>query len=298
MNRQISGAVIGIMIWLGSVSQSQAQLNPLGAQFYCNQYLGNPALAGITEGLDLGLNVRRQWSKLPGGPTTQAVTAEYGFERVGVGFNAYNDKAGLLRRTRAMATYAYHLPIAESHQLHFGISMGIMDEGVDEKAVNGDEGDLAVARFNERPMYVDGDLGIAYSGNRWVMQVAVPNVRNYLASEEQNTTVSPSFFAAASYRFPIAGGLLTGAEPKIAYRDFNQRGSLWDVGIKLAFADDAVSVFSLYHSSKNISFGAGGVIKGKLHVYGIYNAQTASTMRNEVGGNFELSINWLLPPRR
>src|SRR5690606_5521479 len=128
MNRQILGVIVSMMVWFGSVLQGRAQLNPLGAQFYGNQYLGNPAMAGITGGLDLGLNVRRQWSKLPGGPTTQAVTAEYGFERVGLGFNASNEKAGLLRRTRAMATYAYHLPIAETHQLHFGISMGIMDE--------------------------------------------------------------------------------------------------------------------------------------------------------------------------
>lgn len=64
--------------------------------------------------------------------TTTAITgitftADYGFSKVGLGLSVLNDKARLQRQTRVVGTYAYHLPLSESQNLHFGVSFGFMN---------------------------------------------------------------------------------------------------------------------------------------------------------------------------
>ena len=82
---------------LGLAPASYAQLNPLGQAYFQNQYLANPAMAGLGEGLRVNAGYRQQWTSMPGSPSTQFLTGDYGFKnRVGLGANIYHEKAGLL----------------------------------------------------------------------------------------------------------------------------------------------------------------------------------------------------------
>jgi len=132
-----------LLIWLfAGNQQARAQLNPMGTQYYQNQYLGNPAVAGLEAGLNLNLGYREQWSSVPGAPVAQTLTADYGFtEKLGGGLNIYNDKAGLYSRTRLLAGFAYHLPLGEESHLSFGLSLGFMSERVSEEQIKGDASD-------------------------------------------------------------------------------------------------------------------------------------------------------------
>ncbi|WP_235524284.1 PorP/SprF family type IX secretion system membrane protein, partial [Pedobacter sp. Hv1] len=108
--KNIYAITAGVLLLLGLGTTASAQLNPLGSQYYNNQYLINPAFAGMGQGLKLNAAYRKLWSGIPGSPLTQNITADYGFGKVGVGLNVNNESAGLLRQTRAVASYAYHLP--------------------------------------------------------------------------------------------------------------------------------------------------------------------------------------------
>ncbi len=294
MRTNISTVMGIVALLLSWATPSRAQLNPFGAQFFYNQYLGNPAMAGITSGWGVGLNARRQWSSIPGGPASQAITVEYGFDRVGLGLNVYNDKAGLMKRTRGVLTYAYHLPLNESQRLHFGLSLGLADERITGGLV-GDGGDIAVGRFNERPAFIDGDLGVAYTSSRLNVQVALPDIRAYLRDNEQDLVENPLFFTAVSYKVPLsAGGLLSSVEPKAAFREFRKNERLWDAGAKLAFSNDAASIYAMYHNTKRMSFGLGGFIASTIHVYGIFSTETTAIAQQHVGNNFELSLKLVL----
>lgn len=45
-------------------TKANAQLNPLSSQYFLNQYQINPAYAGLTDGLNVNLNYRKQWSNI------------------------------------------------------------------------------------------------------------------------------------------------------------------------------------------------------------------------------------------
>ncbi len=125
-----------------SISNSTAQINPLGAQYFQNQYLANPAMAGYQSGMRLNLGYRNQWDNIPGSPKNISVTGDYGTEKVGVGINFFKDEAGLLNRSRIQASYAYHLPLNDdSQKLHFGISLGIQTERLNNQAIVGSPND-------------------------------------------------------------------------------------------------------------------------------------------------------------
>src|ERR1044072_2452792 len=93
------------------LDNSLGLLEPSGTQWFQNQYLANPAMAGIDSGMHLNAAYRRQYNGIDGPPTPSHSSAGAALGRgVGAGFKIFNDEAGLITRPRLAATYAYHLP--------------------------------------------------------------------------------------------------------------------------------------------------------------------------------------------
>ncbi|MET4139712.1 PorP/SprF family type IX secretion system membrane protein [Pedobacter sp. UYP1] len=289
-NLAIWGLITGLFLF--TAKQSYAQLNPLAAMYYQNQYLGNPAMVGIDSGLAFNLAYRAQWNGVPGSPVTQSVTGNYGVtDRMGLGINVSNDKIGLQRWTRAVASYAYHLPLnGKGDQLHFGLSFGFSNERLNENLVNGDPTDVGISQYNQRSTYVDGDFGIAYTASRLTLQAALPNLKSVFHKNDLNNLVDQAtFYTAASYRLAISEGQEgVDVEPKVALRGVKGYDDIFDAGANLIFANKRVNVYGLYHSTKSFTFGLGMQYRG-LNLSGSYTSGT-SALRGYVDGNFELSL--------
>jgi type IX secretion system PorP/SprF family membrane protein len=278
---------------LFSAPEANAQLNPLAGFYYQNQYLGNPAMAGLEKGLNLNLGVRQQWSAMPGSPKTQSVTAEYGTDKkVGLGLNIHNDEAGLIKRTRVLATYAYHLPLNDENQkLRLGISFGFMDDRVMNEQIDGDQGDISVSRFNQRETYIDGDFGVAYTSERLTVQASVPNMKSFFQKDELNAVADRStFFSAVSYSFffPNAVDGL-GVVPKIGFRGVEGFSNIVDIGANFTVANKSASVMAVYHSSQSATFGLGATLKSIGSINANYTTST-SALRGYTSGNFQIGL--------
>jgi type IX secretion system PorP/SprF family membrane protein len=282
--------LIPIVILSISFVKAKAQLNPLSSQYFLNRYQANPAFAGATNGLNVNLNYRKQWSNMPGAPQTQSITGDYQLNKVGLGINVFNEKAGSLQRTKAVATYAYHLPLNnDRQQLHFGASIGILNERIDYSDVNGDLTDQSIATFNNRGSLFDGDFGIAYTSNKINIEAAIPNLRSVIEQENDNNVDRSRFYAAASYK--INTGAASNAleiEPKIAFREIQGFKSLFDAGANFNFANK-LFIMGMYHSSNSASFGAGINYKSSLAIMGFYTTET-SALQGNANGTFEISL--------
>lgn len=279
-----------------TVSQAAAQLTPMGAMYFQNQYLGNPALAGTGSGLDVSLGIREQWSNIPGSPATQALTASYVLnDKVGLGLNVSNDKSGLFKRTRTVASYAYHLPLSgEEQKLSFGLSLGFMNERIATEDIRGNLGDANVSAYNQRESYVDGDFGIAYTSNRFNIQAALPNMKSYFKKDIINADAVDRaiFFSALSYRFQLEGQGSFGLEPKLAYRGIKGMDNIIDVGANLSYANNRINLFGIYHSSNSSTFGL-GLNYQNIGFTGMYSTAT-SALSSYANGNFEVSMKVML----
>lgn len=283
---------LALLLMVFTISnRSQAQLNPLTAQYFNNQYLINPAFAGSTNGIKINSAYRKLWSSFPGSPITQSLTGDYGFNKVGIGLNLYHEKAGLQRQMRVMGSYAYHLSLNEKNdQLHFGLSLGFLNQRLDQTDIYGNPSDPGIGQYNNRKTYLDGDFGIAFTSNKINLQASIPNLKNVLKKEVIKLADVTTFYAAASYKIKFGGdenGL--GLEPKVAYRGVKGFGNIMDAGAQLEFANKQVFVMGLYHSNESATLGLGIDFKKKYLVSGTYTTQTAA-LSDYTNGSFELNL--------
>src|ERR1043165_2874600 len=131
-------------------NHAYAQLTNIQSIYFQNQYLANPAFAGIEKQLNLNMDYHQQWIGVPGSPTLTTFTADYNSgNKVGLGLNVYGNNAGLINKPRIMGTYAYHIRLNDKGaKLSLGLSIGFGDAHISESGIVGDQGDLAVSQFN------------------------------------------------------------------------------------------------------------------------------------------------------
>src|SRR6201996_9660013 len=137
----IKRALYLLILLVCSVRISMAQQLPQYTQYVFNNFLLNPAVAGIENYTDAKLGYRSQWTGLEGAPVTSfiSVNAPLGQDFVngdataspayggvnpssrsytqnyqaaephhGIGFTVVTDKAGPITQTNIDASYAYH----------------------------------------------------------------------------------------------------------------------------------------------------------------------------------------------
>jgi type IX secretion system PorP/SprF family membrane protein len=158
-----------IILFIFSSIQINAQQRPYYTQYIMNNYLINPAVAGIENYWDLKLSHRMQWVGLQDAPVTTYITiqgpvhkAAYNNEtattfhadgqnprgtnywrdytapepHAGVGFTMINDRTGPLNRFAAYGTYAYHVGLSATTNLSAGISAGFTNMSLDASKLN------------------------------------------------------------------------------------------------------------------------------------------------------------------
>jgi len=243
---------------------ANAQLSGLQSMYYQNQYMANPAMAGMEKGLNLNLGYQQQWATMPGSPKLQNFTADYNSgNNVGLGLNVSGDNAGLINRTRVMGTYAYHLSLnGKDDKLNFGLSLGINDTYIDNTKVNGDQGDVQVSNFNQRSIYVDGDFGISYTSQKFTVQAALPNMKTLFFSNDNNNNLEvdrATFFTALSYKIHADNGITI--EPKAAFRGVKGFDNILDAGAQMTMHDYNINFGAMYHSNKSLTFTFGVIVQ-------------------------------------
>jgi type IX secretion system PorP/SprF family membrane protein len=272
-----------------SIGTSQGLLDPSGTQYFQNQYLANPAMAGLDTGLHVNASYRHQWSGVDGSPVTEFFTADYKLgDRVGVGAHLFSDKAGLLNRTRAGLTYAYRIPLGTNQQqLSFGLSADLNFQHLNMKSLDGDQGDPSIGLFNRRENYFEAEFGVAYTDTHWSIQAALPNVRSAFTGSDKGIDGGNVFLTSASYRFMMEGDALTSIEPKLVYRGVRGFDNILDAGVNVSFLNNVLSVMGMYHTSKSVTAGMSVNIAKTIAIQALYSTQTGG-IRSYVDGTYEI----------
>ncbi len=274
--------------------KSQAQINPLGAQYFQNQYLANPAMAGLTQGYEIGTAVKGQWTSIEGAPIVQAVTLTYGSEsrKVGVGLSFYNETAGILKRTSVKGTYTYHLPLNSSADfLDFGLSAGYVGERIDFAKVKGEIDDASLFNFNARQLYFDADFGMTYRKGGLSFQGVLPNLRRLWRKEPiANISDRSRYLLMLSYRLPLDQGS-TSVEPKVVFRNVQNFKNIVDIGAAVDFVDGKLVFNGIYHTTGSVTLGMGTVFEKKLAIMFQYTTNT-SDLQGYSNGEAELAVKY------
>ncbi|GAB3222875.1 PorP/SprF family type IX secretion system membrane protein [Spirosoma arcticum] len=124
--RNIIPAIV-LILALFAVQPAQAQKEVLYSQYLVNPLSINPATAGSRESFHLTAFFRRKWIGLRNAPVTQSVSADgsVGQGRVGLGFQALNDRMGLFAATGVYGSVAYRFNLPALAKLAIGVQGGV-----------------------------------------------------------------------------------------------------------------------------------------------------------------------------
>lgn len=144
----------------GLAQKTFAQQRPHYTQYVLNNFIINPAVAGIENYTDVKISHRHQWVGLQDAPVTTYLTihgplkkSDYakptatGFAaagenprgtaywrdytraepHAGIGLTIINDRTGPLNRFAAYGTYSYHLGISDRTSIALGVSAGVQN---------------------------------------------------------------------------------------------------------------------------------------------------------------------------
>ena len=280
---------------------ANAQTSSFGAGYFQNQYLLNPAMAGLkpTE-LNLNTAYNRESTSVSNGAKTMSFTADYGLsDAVGLGFNLSLDKVGALSTTRIMGSYAYQLKLNDDNQsLHFGLSAGGIQERFNANQIIGDPSDEMLYNFNDRKMQFEADFGIAFQYNGLTLQAVSPNLVSTLRDTEKTVLSQGTLVASAAYKLGFGDASNpVHVEPKVAFRSFKGLKSVIDAGANVDFVQNTINIYGLYHSNKSVTAGIGFKVLDAFQISGAYNSGSDGFSGGTLGSSFELGLRFFTSRR-
>ncbi|MEA3496630.1 MAG: PorP/SprF family type IX secretion system membrane protein [Bacteroidota bacterium] len=122
--------LITLVLLFGSTLLSQKL--PLTNQYLINRYVLSPSYAGVNDGVAVFAGYRDQWVGFKGAPITKMVNINSLVGKsVGVGGMIISDQEGIFNRFYGSLSYAYHLNLADEHNLSFGLSGKFFQNSID-----------------------------------------------------------------------------------------------------------------------------------------------------------------------
>ena len=158
-----------------------------------NYYLVHPSMAGVNlVGGKLRMTARKQWFDQVEAPNLQTMTADVRIsERSGLGLTLFNDQNGYHSQKGAYITYAHHINFNDNiilskrpypskydeiDQLSFGISVGGIQNSLDQTTFDLVDYDPLISGLMENTGYFNVDVGMSYVTSKYYAHLTVKNL--------------------------------------------------------------------------------------------------------------------------
>jgi type IX secretion system PorP/SprF family membrane protein len=325
---------IYLLVFLAfGINASTAQQLPQYTQYVFNNFLLNPAVAGIENYTDAKMGYRSQWTGLNGAPVTSflSINAPIGNDFLegdassfpgggeinpssrlytqnykasephhGIGFTLVTDKAGPITQTNFAANYAYHIGLAPRLNLSVGVAAGLNHISLNTSEITlATPLDPAIANGNNSQWKPDLGIGAwLYSGDFYfgasVQQLLKQNL--YFSTSTTAIDVSktvPHYFFTAGTKIYLSDDVTL--LPSVLVKEIQPVPLTYDINLKASFQDKFWLGGSYRH---NDSFGilAGFNLSSFINVGYSYDI-TTSSLNTVSNGTHEIVIGLLLNNR-
>ena len=325
--------LIGLML-LGSGLVANAQAKSSYNQYILNNFILNPAQAGIENYTDIKVSNRNQWAGINGSPVTTYVTmhkpigktdystsptsntvpgqnprgAQYWKDYTapdphhGIGFIAMVDKAGYINRWTMNAVYAYHKPIGVKTTLAAGFSGGISGINIDRTKATFSDGvtDLALGLLPNDTRKVKAEIGaglMVYSA-RFYAGISVLNIvpgkAKFTTADKYGTYFTPNYFLTTGYRISVGEDFTLIPSVMLQYWQPQLYGA--HLNAKMLYMDKAWVGGSYRYSDflRGYSAMAGFNISNTFNVGYSYEVATNSRLRTYTGNTHEVIVGFTI----
>jgi len=269
MMRRIAWFILCIV--LTATAALNAQQLPQFSQYMYNDFVLNPALAGVHDHYQIRTNHRFQWVGMTDPPLTNSI-AFYGPHAnldMGYGGYIYNDVTGPTSRTGITGSYAYNISLTGDIRLSMGLSLSVLQYRVDGTQLNPKDPSDQFIQGNVSNTYVpDGGAGVYMYADEFFVGFSVAQLlNNKLTIFEEKTGLNKlksHFYLVGGYRYEIdrdwmleASAIVKATAPKEYRFEVNTRVEwqkmVW-AGVGYRF-HEAVSVMAGYNYDEKIFIG-------------------------------------------
>jgi type IX secretion system PorP/SprF family membrane protein len=298
-----------------------------------NNYIVNPAVAGIENYWDVKASYRLQWAGIQGAPVTTYLTihgplhkSNYDRENPtsfhapgqnprgqaywqkytsaephsGIGFTVLNDATGPLNHFAAYGTYAYHLGLAPYTSLSVGLSAGITQMSLNADKLNFATPDPAVSGSGIlKRLKPDISAGAwLYSRDYFVglaFQQIIPEQITFSADTLalQKGKLVPHTFITAGYRIPLSEDV--SFLPSVLLRYVQPLPLGFDINAKFQY-QDLLWAGASYRYQDGFAGMVGINISNMINIGYSYDF-TTSQLNTVSRGTHEILIGFLLGNR-
>jgi len=279
-----------------------SQQYPVLDEYRINPGILAPSFTGTAAMFQVYLTQRNEWTGIPGAPVTGAVNIEgIPYENMGLGTNILVNKAGRVRYFSVALNYAYHLPIAMDHTLHFGISPSLYQNSIDLTNLilaNPTDPMLNGATKNTET-FINCGASLMYSFKTLNVCFAFPYLFNnrslYQESQYSNyLTMGTNFQLYLNYLLALSKEW--GLQFDVLYRAMQYSPGLFDAGLMVKYKGD-YWLGLLYRRGNVIVVNAGFSIANSF-VLG-YNYEFSGTaMMGKSGGTHEITLGYTLQAKQ
>ncbi len=284
--------IISFLLLCGSSLFSQ-QL-PHFSQYFLNDFLINPAVAG-SRGYFEGVSTHRyQWEGVTDAPRTYTLSVHGPTKNRKMGFGGYifTDIVGPTRRTGVNASYAYHLKINETTKLSLGLNAGLLQFMIDgSKITLRDANDAIITNGVQSTLIPDAGFGLYLYHKKYFFGFSAPQLLNYKVKffdEGRNPTGNlPShFFVTGGYKFQVSEDFIV--EPIVFVKYVKPAPVQFEGTLKITYKDK-LWLSGTYRDKDAITASIGYLINNSFTVAYAYDF-TTTNLKNYSDGTHELMM--------
>jgi type IX secretion system PorP/SprF family membrane protein len=148
---------------IAASSSLKAQQLPHYTQYMFNDFVINPAVAGVHNFYQIRTNHRFQWVGLADPPMTNSIAFYGPHDKLDMGYGGYvySDVTGPTSRAGITGSYAYNIAVSGDIRLSMGLSFGLMQYRIDGTQLNpSDVSDPSILNMVSTSYMPDAGLGL------------------------------------------------------------------------------------------------------------------------------------------
>jgi len=172
--------IITISLLLGPGGLLAQQL-PHYTQYMFNDFVINPAIAGVHNHFQIRTNHRFQWVGLTDPPMTNSIAFYGPHEKLDMGYGGYvyNDVTGPTSRAGITGAYAYNIAVTPDIRLSMGLSASIMQYRIDGTQLNPkDVSDVTLLSSVSTSYLPDAALGLYLYADEFYVGLSAAQLLN------------------------------------------------------------------------------------------------------------------------
>jgi type IX secretion system PorP/SprF family membrane protein len=288
---------ITIIILFVSAVVVRAQQIPHYSQYWLNDFVLNPAIAGTKNYFEAKSNNRYQWIGITDAPRTYILSLNGPIvnERMGVGGYVFTDIVGPTRRTGGYGSYGYKVSLSDNIKLSMGLSAGVLQFAVDAAKINlRDEFDPALSNGLQSVVVPDASFGfLVYTDKKWYLGVTANQLFNnrlkFFEQKDLNSNTNRLALhatAMAGYRFYVNDDFAV--EPSVFIKYVSPVPVQIDGSLRFIYKDK-LWAGGTFRTNDAIVASIGYLMNNNL-IFGYSYDYSTSNLRNYSSGTHELMI--------